>query len=243
MKKIISLIIIAGFILVGCSTNNTELNNAIYNSENMTTGSIQTNFKYSTDFGNVEVGGDVTGTLKLTYGETINLVTGNVTINDNADEFTYYENNNKVYSLDEDGNKVEETIAPFFTQVIDINTLTTDEVEAESTELEIGDTTVTTDAYTIELENTLTGEQATTIFEVIAKLGFISSDVLAAETIPGKITIVFYVNPETGELLQEKVTYSNSEVEDKTSTTNIELETTYNYEAETFEVPSEINEE
>lgn len=243
MKKIISLLVGITLMLAGCGGGNNELSTAIYNSENMNTGVINADFTYKSDFGNVEVGGDVTGNVNLTYGETFDKVSGNITLNENVDDFTYYINDDNVYSVDEDGNKVVETVTPFFHQTLDINELVTTIPEPTVEDIEIGDTTVTTNVYTIGIENKISGEQAAALFDVVVKLGLVSSEVLSTDSIPGNITLVFYVDQQTGNLVKEVASYTNADVEDATSVTTIEATTTFDYQPATFEVPSQITEE
>lgn len=240
MKRLLSMAVVGAILLSGCGSSN-ELVDAIDNSYS-NSGKIISKYNYNTSYDNLEVGGDIKGAVTTTYGDDVSLIEGNIDFSGTNNEFTYYANDkDDVYSYD--GSEVtEEVLAPLYTESPDISDYIDSIPEPTNEEVEVDGVTYNSDVYSFAFDDGLNTGIASSMFDTVIKLGFVSSDLLTNEDVDGKFSLEFYVDSETGNLIKEVSKFSNADNDSDTTKTEITVVTTFDYEEQEVEVPSEVAE-
>lgn len=240
MKKILYIPIMATILLTGCSATDNELLSAIEDSYDLKTGIIQSDFKYSTQYDNIEIKGVVEGSINIAFGSDYDKITANINFDGNSDKVEYYvDNKGEILSADDEG---EVSYAPLYIDVPDLSKYEDDILEPKTTKIKVDGKEVNVNEYTFEFDK-LDTEVAKSMFDPIIKLGFVSADIMQADFINGTFNLSYYVNPETGLLEKESLSFTQSGDDSQSTKTTIKIENVYSYEEVEVEVPASLLEE
>lgn len=240
MKKILYIPIMATILLAGCSANDNELLSAIEDSYDLKTGTIQSDFKYSTQYDNIEIEGVVEGTINIAFGSDYDKITADINFDDNSDKVEYYvDNKGEILSADDEG---EVLYAPLYIDAPDLSKYEDDILEPKSTKIKVDGKDVNVNEYTFEFDK-LDTEVAKSMFDPIIKLGFVSADIMQADFINGTFNLSYYVNPETGLLEKESLSFTQTGDDTQSTKTTVKIENNYSYEEVEVEVPASLLDE
>ncbi|WOO89993.1 hypothetical protein R2F61_04665 [Mollicutes bacterium LVI A0078] len=240
MKKILYIPIMATILLTGCSATDNELLSAIEDSYNLKTGTIQSDFKYSTQYDNIEIEGVVEGSINIAYGSDYDKITADINFDDNTDKVEYYvDNKGEILGADDEG---EVLYAPLYIDAPDLSKYEDDILEPKSTKIKVDGKDVNVNEYTLELDK-LDTEVAKSMFDPIIKLGFVSADIMQADFINGTFNLSYYVNPETGLLEKESLSFTQTGDDTQSTKTTVKIENNYSYDEVEVEVPASLLEE
>ncbi len=228
MKKLFTISIAALIGLTACGSEQNELISAIEKSYDLDTGTITSKFEYTTEYNNLELEGTVEGNLKVQFGSKYDLVTANVGYGDSSDVIEYYVDQNGEVVGDA-GEEVDSLYAPLYIEAPQLDAYADSIPEPTETTIKVDGQDTTVNQYTLEFAKVDT-DIAKTLFDPIVKLGFISSDILNANEIVGKFTMNYFVDPETGLLVKEELSFSNEEDNELSTKTKVKITNTYNYD-------------
>ncbi len=242
MRQIFGIAILSAIMLSGCATTNNELLQAIDDSYSMDSGKIISKYKYETSYDNLELGGEVKGTIAMSYSSPFDLIEGNIAFADTNQKFKYYvSEDNNVYSLE--NNKLQEkAMLPLYTNEPNLHKYQKKIPKPTTKTVTVAGEKYECDMYVIEASEQVDTKLVNALFETVIKLGLVGSDVLTADTISGNFSFTFYVDQSSGKLIKEIVTYQNQEEEGLASQIKVEIETSFDYSKQQFEVPSELEE-
>lgn len=235
MKKVFFMSLTLLILFTGCSSEQNELITAIDKSYDLDTGSIVSNFNYTTEYNNIDIAGTVDGQIEILYGDDYDKVTANINFGEKNDAIEYYVD--KKENIINEDSKSDVVYAPLYLEGPELDGYIEQIPEPTTTELEIAGQSQTVNQYSFELAS-LETEVAEAMFDPIVKLGFVSPDVLKSETIDGTFNLNYYVDPETGYLLKENLSYTSQADNTISTKTTISIENTYDYEQTIVELPA-----
>lgn len=240
MKKILYVPIMAAILLTGCSSSDNELLAAIDNSYNLKTGTIQSDFKYSTEYENIEIEGVVDGSINIDFGSKYDKITADINFDDKSDKVEYYvDNKGNILSANNTG---EVSFAPLYIEAPDLSKYEDQILEPSPTTIKVDGNEVKVNEYTFKFDK-LDADVAKSMFDPIIKLGFVSADVLQAEFVDGTFNLSYYVNPETGLLEKESLSFTQKGDDTQSTKTVVKIENVYSYDEVEVEVPDNLSEE
>lgn len=221
-------------LLTGCGSEENELVSAIENSYDLNTGSIVSDFDYTTEYNNIDIEGTVDGQIKILFGEDYDKISADVNFKDKKEAIEYYVD--KKGDIITDNPESDVVYAPLYIDAPQLGDYVSQIPEPTQDKIEVDGKELAVNKYEFNFES-LNTDIATAMFDPIVKLGFISSDILQSETIAGKFTLTYFVDPETGNLVKEALTFGNQSEGDLAAKTSIEVTNTYNYDETTVELP------
>lgn len=234
MKKIIFIPFASLITLTGCGSEENELLNAIDNSYDMKTGSIVSNFDYTTEYNNIDIEGTVAGTINILFGSDYDQISADIEFEDAKDSFEYYVDN-KGNVIAEDQNS-EVAYAPLYIEAPDLEMYEESVPEPEQTTIKIDGQEMTVNQYSFEFEK-LNTEVAKSMFDPVIKLGFVSPDILQTDEISGTFKLDYYVDSESGNLVKESLEFANKKDNELDTKTSIKIVNTYSYDEEEVTLP------
>lgn len=227
-------------ILTGCGSKDNELLAAIENSYDLSTGSIESNFEYTTEYNNIDIEGTVDGNIKVLFGNEYSKVTANINFEDESENIEYYiDSKDNIISNDNDRNI---NYTPLFTDAPNIGDYIESIPKPKKTTISINDKDISVDSYAFDF-GTLDTKAAKIIFDPIVKLGFVSSDILQSDEINGDFTLTYFVDPTSDQLLKECFTYTSQEDDSLSTNTTVKVSNIYNYDETTVELPAGYGEQ
>lgn len=240
MKRIFVMSLASLILLSGCGTEDNELLTAIDNSYDLKTGSIESSFSYSTKYNNIDIEGTVAGKIKILFGDQYDKVSANVNFEDNNETIEYY--------VDNKGNIITESAesnvayAPLYIEAPDLKNYI-DKIPAPTQETTmVNGKNVAVNKYSFNF-GSLDTEVVRAMFDPILKLGFVSTNILQNEQINGDFSLNYFVDPTTGNLLKEVISFSNSSDDSLATKTNVEITNIYNYDQTDVELPARYGED
>lgn len=240
MKKLITLSVAGLIAFTGCGEEKNELVSAIDGSYGMESGAIATTFSYTTEYDNIDLAGEVEGTLDLAFDKELDSVIGSIAFGDKTDNFEYFIDNKG--NITSSGNNEDVLYSSLYTEAPDLSEFVEQIPAPESVEIDVDGSTVTANQYKLELDS-LSTDVAIELFDPIIKLGFISTEVLNSESVTGSFNLIFNVDPETSKMINSKMVYSNEENNEIGTKTNISIENVYSYVEQDVQAESDIESE
>ncbi len=237
MKKILYIPIMATILLTGCSSNDNELLSAIEDSYNLKTGTIQSDFKYSTQYANIEIEGVVEGSIDISFGSDYDKITADINFDDNSDKVEYYVDNKGEILSANDSSDV--SYAPLYIEAPDLSKYEEDILEPKATTIKVDGKETKVNEYTFKFEK-LDTEVAKSMFDPIIKLGFVSADIMQEDFIDGTFNLSYFVNPETGLLEKETLSFTQTGDDTQSTKTTVKIENVYSYDEVEVEVPASL---
>lgn len=236
MKRIFFMSLTSLVLLTGCGSKDNELLTAIENSYDLKTGSIESNFEYTTEYNNIDIEGTVAGKIKVLFGDQYSKVTADIIFEDDSENIEYYvDGKDNIISNDFEHNV---SYTPLFTEAPNIGDSLTDSIPVPTAEtIEINNTEIKVDTYEFDF-NTLDTKAANTIFDPVIKLGFVSTEILQSEQIDGDFSLTYYVDPTTDKLVKECFKYNSQEENSLSTNTTVEISNIYDYSETTVELPA-----
>lgn len=235
MKRIFVMSLASLLLVTGCGAKDNELLTAINNSYDLDTGSIESNFAYSTEYNNIDIEGTVAGKIKILFGEKYDKVSANVNFENNKENIEYFvDNKGNIITESSESNVV---YAPLYMEAPEINSYLDKIPEPTQETISIKGKDVKVNKYIFTFD-ALDTKVAKAMFDPILKLGFVSTNILQNEQITGKFNLSYFVDPETGNLLKEKISFSNQADDTLSTKTNVEITNTYNYDKTDVELPA-----
>lgn len=234
MKRIFVMSLVSLLLVTGCGAEDNELLTAINNSYDLNTGSIESSFVYSTEYNNIDIEGTVAGNIKILFGENYDKVSANVNFEDNKENIEYFvDNKGNVITKNSESNVA---YAPLYIEAPELKNYI-DKVPAPTQEMISADgKNIKANKYSFKFD-ALDTKVVKAMFDPILKLGFVSTNILQNEQINGQFNLDYFVDPETGHLLKEKISFSNQSDDTLSTKTNVEITNTYNYDKTDVELP------
>ncbi len=235
MKRIFFMSLVSLIAFTGCSSEENELLSAIDNSYDLNTGSIVSNFDYTTEYNNIDIAGTVDGQVKILFGSDYDKIAANVNFEDKKEVIEYY--------VDKKGDIITENTdsdvvyAPLYIEAPELDEYAEQVPEPTAAEINVDGAKVKVNKYSFKFEK-LNTEVAKSMFDPIVKLGFVSTDVLQSELIEGTFNLNYFVDPETGNLVKETLSFTNEANNSIATKTKIEVANTYNYDETEVELPA-----
>lgn len=237
MKKLITLSVAGLIALTGCGEEKNELISAIDGSYGMESGAITTTFSYTTEYDNIDLAGEVEGTLDLAFDKELDSVIGSIEFGDKTDNFEYFIDSKG--NITSSGSNQDVLYSSLYEEAPDLSDFVEQIPTPESVEIDVDGSTVTANQYKLELDK-LNTNVAIELFDPIIKLGFISAEVLNSDNVTGSFDLTFNVDPETSKMINSKIEYSNEEENEIGTKTDISIENVYSYEEQDVQVASDI---
>lgn len=238
MRKIFCMSLATLITLTGCSSDDNELVTAIGKSYDLETGSIESKFNYTTEYGNIDIAGTVSGDINIEFGDDLDKISANVNFEDKQDKFEYY--------VDHKGNIISDDVdtdvmfAPLYINAPDLDPYIESIPEPKSITKSIDGVDKQFNMYTFSFEK-LDTEVAKSLFDPVIKLGFVSTDILQGDIIDGTFKLTYVVDPETGLLYSEKVNFVSEEDDNLSTKTTININNMYNYDQTDVSLPEELS--
>lgn len=236
MRKLVIITFASMITLSGCGSESNELIDAINNSYNMDSGSIISNFQYTTEYGNIDIEGTVSGTIIADFSSDLDKVTASVNFKGSEESFEYY--------IDDKGNVIvsdsnaDVLYSPLYDEAPDLEQYIGSIPVPESKTIKVDGEDVLVNEYNFKLDN-LNNEVVKSLFDTVVKLGFVSSDILKEENIEGTYNLSFDVEAETGQLVEERLEYMSQGESSLSTSTSISVSNTYSYDNVDVDLPSE----